>query len=302
VSDDLAVLTTVDVFTPIVDDPFVYGQIAAINSLSDIYAMGGRPVSALAVAGFPDSRLPLSVLSGILKGLVAGAASCRVPVVGGHTVKNPEPLFGLAVTGIAHPDRLVLKSGARVGDLLVLTKPIGIGVLTTALKNDRIAEDAIAEATALMLTPNDRASQIMLKYGAHAATDVTGFGLMGHAVEMARGAGLTLELHWSRVPLIPAAVPLARAGLFPGGARTNLEAYRDSVAIDYALAEWQALSLADPQTSGGLLIAFAPERAQRALSDLAEAGVPARTVGRVSQRQDKDVVVSANAQPARDTA
>lgn len=291
VSDDLAIVTTVDIFTPVVDDPFDYGRIAAINSLSDIFAMGAKPVSALSVAGFPDTRLPLWVLAEILKGLVAGAAACGVPVVGGHTVKNPEPLFGLAVTGIAHPDQLMRKSGACPGDILVLTKPIGIGVLTTALKHERLGPEGIARVVELMLTPNDGASEAMRRHGARAATDVTGFGLLGHALEMARGAGLTLEIDWSRVPVLDDAVALARAGAFPGGVRTNLNAYRDRTMIDPALAEWQTLLLADPQTSGGLLIAFPPERVEAASAEFDQLGIAMFEIGRVLQWRGRDAIL-----------
>jgi selenide,water dikinase len=293
VADDLAVVSTVDVFTPVVDDPFDYGRIAATNSLSDIFAMGARPISALSIAGFPDSTLPLTVLAEILKGLVEGAAACGVPVVGGHTVKNPEPLFGLAVTGIAHPQRLVLKGGARAGDVLVLTKPIGIGVLTTGIKNDKASPDAIERVTALMLTPNRTASEIMLAHGARAATDVTGFGLLGHAAEMARGAGLTAVLHWPRIPVLEDALPLAEAGVFPGGARTNLAAYSEILAADSALADWQTLLVADPQTSGGLLIAFPPERLDGALAAFTAADIPARVIGRMLAPRAHRLILSA---------
>lgn len=296
-SDDLAIVTTVDVFTPVVDDPFDYGRIAAINSLSDIYAMGARPVSAVSVAGFPDTRLPLGILTEILKGLIAGAADGGVPVVGGHTVKNPEPLFGLAVTGVVHPDRLVLKGGAQPGDILVLTKPLGIGVLSTALKNERLSSAGIARVTEVMLAPNDKASATMLRHGAHAATDVTGFGLLGHLLEMTRAAGLTAELHWSRIQVLEDALPLAEAGCFPGGARNNLKAYLERVAFDPALSEWQSLLLADPQTSGGLLIAFPPERVDAALADLAAQGISACRVGRMLESRERDVMVLASGSP-----
>lgn len=223
--------------------------------------------------------------------MIAGAAACGVPVVGGHTVKNPEPLFGLAVTGVAHPDRLVLKGGARSGDILVLTKPLGIGVLTTALKNAGLSPEGIVRVTELMLEPNDKAATIMLRHGAHAATDITGFGLLGHALEMARGSRLTIELHWSAIPVLEEALPLAESGVFPGGARNNLKAYLQRVTLDPALAEWQSLLLADPQTSGGLLIAFPPARVDAALSDFAAEGVPARRVGRMLDPGPRDAIV-----------
>ena len=290
-SDELAVVSTVDVFTPVVDSPFDYGRIAAINSLSDIYAMGARPVSAVSVAAFPDTRLPLAVLTEILRGLIAGAADCGVPVVGGHTVKSPEPLFGLAVTGIAHPDRLVIKGGARAGDVLVLTKPLGVGVLTTALKNERLSPEGVARVTELMLTANDRAAAIMVRHGARAATDITGFGLLGHLLEMARGAGLSAELHWPAIPILDEARTLAEAGVFPGGAHNNLKACLEQTRIDPALAEWQSLLLADPQTSGGLLIAFPPERVDAALAELGAQGIPARRIGRMLEPDETGIRV-----------
>lgn len=291
VTDDLAIVTTVDVFTPVVDNPFDYGRIAAINSLSDIYAMGARPVSAVSVAGFPDTRLPLGVLTEISKGLIAGAQACGVPVVGGHTVKNPEPLFGLAVTGIAHPDRLIRKGGAVAGDVLVLTKPLGIGVLTTALKNERLDLHATQRVTELMLTSNARASTVMHNHAARAATDVTGFGLLGHAVEMAHGAGLTMELTFASIPVLEHALPLAAGGVFPGGARTNLEAYTSRIAFECSLEDWQRLLLTDPQTSGGLLIAFPPERVDAALHELMREGCGCEVIGRFGPPGPVSVVI-----------
>jgi selenide,water dikinase len=291
VREDLALVTTVDAFTPVVDDPYDYGRIAAINSLSDIYAMGARPISALSVAGFPDTRLPLDVLAEVLRGLVEGAAAVGVPVLGGHTVKNPEPLFGLAVTGIVHPDQVTLKGGGRVGDLLVLTKPLGIGVMTTAIKNERLSKEGTRLVTELMLTANARAAEIMVEHGARAATDVTGFGLLGHLLEMAEGAGLGAEIDFPAVPVLDEALEMARLGLFPGGARTNYEAYLGRLDFDPALEEWQRLLLADPQTSGGLLICFAPERLDNALEALRLAGVPAAVVGRLVAASRPGVVV-----------
>lgn len=279
-SDELAIVSTVDVFTPVVDDPFDYGRIAAINSLSDIYAMGARPVSAVSIAGFPDTRLPLAVLTEISKGLIAGAQACGVPVVGGHTVKNPEPLFGLAVTGVVHPERLLRKGGATAGDLLVLTKPIGIGVLTSALKHERITPAEAATAIEVMLTPNAVASATMLRHSARAATDVTGFGLLGHLVEMAQAAGRSIALQAAAVPVIAEALPLARAGHFPGGAKTNLAAYADRVRFAAEIEEWRRLLLCDPQTSGGLLIALPETHVEAALAELRRTGNDAVVIGR----------------------
>ena len=281
VREDLALVTTVDAFTPVVDDPYEYGRIAAINSLSDIYAMGARPVSALSIAAFPDFRLPLDVLAEILRGLVEGGAAAGVPVLGGHTVKNPEPLFGLAVTGVIHPDRLTLKGGGRAGDMLVLTKPLGIGVMTTAIKNERLSAEGTRLVTELMLTANARAAEIMMEHDARAATDITGFGLLGHLLEMVAGAGLGAEIDFPAVPMLDEAIEMARLDLFPGGARTNYDAYMGQLDFDPALENWQRLLLTDPQTSGGLLICFAPERLDEALEALRRVGVPAALVGRL---------------------
>jgi selenide,water dikinase len=292
VSPDLAVVTTVDFITPLVDDPFDFGRIAAINSVSDIFAMGAKPVSALSVAGFPDTRLPLQVLTDILKGLLAGAEQCGVPIVGGHTVKSPEPLFGLAVTGVAHPDQLVLKSGAKAGDVLVLTKPLGSGVMTTALKNEKLSPEGIGIISDAMFTANDKASSLMLRHGVHAATDVTGFGLLGHADEMARACGLSFELDFDAIPVHDEAIPLAQAGSFPGGAKTNLENYAPSTSFSERLQPWQQLLLADPQTSGGLLIAFPADRLDDVLRDGRESGVFCAVIGRVTQVPDTHLVIS----------
>lgn len=289
---DLALVTTVDVFTPVVDDPYDYGRIAAVNSLSDVYAMGARPVSALSVAGFPDTRLPLAVLTEILRGLVEAATALGVPVVGGHTVKCPEPLFGLAVTGVIHPDRIMTKGGGQAGDRLVLTKPLGIGVMTTALKNDRLSPAGARVVRDLMLSANDLAAEIMMARGAHAATDITGFGLLGHLLEMAVAAGLSAEIVFPAVPVLAEALVLARQGLFPGGARTNLKAYAERIEIAPALAEWQRLLLTDPQTSGGLLIAFPPERLAAALDALQLAGMSPAVVGRLVAAAESRVIVT----------
>ena len=292
-SGDLALVTTVDVFTPVVDDPYDYGRIAAVNSLSDVYAMGARPVVAISIAGFPDTRLPLDVLADILRGAVDVCASLSAPLVGGHTVKNPEPLFGLAVTGVVHPERLVRKGGGHAGDVLVLTKPLGVGVMTTALKNGRLSEAGTRAVTDLMLGPNAAAAEVMVAHGASAATDVTGFGLLGHLHEMVRAARLGALVEFSALPFLAEALPLAAAGLFPGGARTNLAAYAEALQFDEGLAEWQRLLLTDPQTSGGLLIAFPPERLTGALEAFAGRGVEAAVIGRLvtAPRPGKAVIL-----------
>jgi selenide,water dikinase len=232
------------------------------------------------------------VLTDILKGMLAGAEQCGVPIVGGHTVKSPEPLFGLAVTGVAHPDRLVLKGGAQLGDVLVLTKPLGCGVMTTALKNEKLSAEGIDKIIHAMLTANDKASALMLRHGVHAATDITGFGLLGHADEMARACGLTFELDFDAIPVHEEAIPLAQAGSFPGGAKTNLQNYAPVTSFAERLQPWQQLLLADPQTSGGLLMAFPHDHLEGVLKDCQENGVFCAVIGRVTAASNKQVAVT----------
>ena len=283
-SPDHALVQTVDFFTPIVDDPATFGRIAAANSLSDIYAMGAKPLYAVAVAGFPESGLDLSVLHAILRGGVEKAREAGISVIGGHTVRDPEPKYGLAVTGTVHPDRIFRNSTAQPGDLLVLTKPLGTGILTTARRRDAISDSDLAEAVAIMQTLNRAASEAMIAVGASAATDVTGFGFIGHLSEMVAHGRIGARVDAAAVPLLDMAVELAERDCAPGGTKTNLElAQRNGVRFSETIPEALRLVLCDAQTSGGLLIAVSEEKTERLLNALADAGVDeAAVVGAVT--------------------
>ena len=263
---DLALVQTVDFFPPIVDDPFAFGQIAAANALSDVYAMGAVPFIALNVVAFPAGH-PKDVLAEILKGGAAKAAEAGTLIAGGHTVDDAEPKYGLAVTGTVEPGRQVTNAGARPGDALVLTKPIGTGVITTAGKAGEVAEDVLAGAVEVMTELNAGASRAMVSAGASACSDVTGFGLLGHLREMAQASGLCARIDSGAVPLLGGAAELAEAGYAPGGSRRNFESVSRSVDWSDSVGDTTRQLLADAQTSGGLLIAVAPA----ALGALSEA-------------------------------
>ncbi len=269
-SDDLALVQTVDFFTPVVDDPYDFGRIAAANALSDVYAMGGTPICALNIAAFPVEELGTDVLARILEGGAAIAAQAGIPIVGGHTIKDAEPKYGLAVSGTIAPDRVVRNAGARRGDVLVLTKRIGTGILTTARKRDAIDDAALEPAIRAMVRLNDRAARAMLAHGAHAATDVTGFGLIGHAREMARASGVALAIDAQRVPLFDGVLELIARDVVPAGTRDNLAEHAAFARYGAAVDEAMRLALSDAQTSGGLLIAVAREAADAICSELSD--------------------------------
>jgi selenide,water dikinase len=282
-SDTLALVQTVDFFTPIVDDPYAYGAIAAANALSDIYAMGARPISALAIVAFPE-ELDVSVLGEILRGGCDKAREAGINVIGGHTIKDDEPKYGLAVTGIIHPNRILRNSTARPGDVLFLTKAIGTGILTTARRSDAIPEDALREAVQSMMTLNRSAAEAVESVEAHAATDVTGFGLVGHLGEMLAPSRIGADIDASSVPVLSGALDLARAGTAPGGTRANLaQALEAGVQFDPGVDDAMRLVLCDAQTSGGLIVAIAPDDAARFERAVKDRGIPiAARIGRVS--------------------
>lgn len=259
-SDDLALVQTVDVFTPVVDDPYQYGAISVANALSDIYAMGARPLLALNIVGFPRSKLPLDVLGEILRGGAAKAQEAGVLIVGGHSIDDPEPKYGLAVTGTVHPQHIITKAGGRAGDALLLTKPLGIGVITTGIKQGKTPPDVAAAAIRVMGVLNRAAADAMVEVGVHACTDVTGFGLLGHLHELATASGVAARVRSGAIPLLPEARTLARQGAVAGGTARNFEFLEDKVEFAAAVDEEMRLLLADAQTSGGLLIAVAPDR------------------------------------------
>jgi selenide,water dikinase len=283
-SDELALVLTTDFFTPIVDDPYDFGRVAAANALSDVYAMGGRPVAALNLVGFPDATLEASVLGDILRGGADKAREAGIDIVGGHTIKTDEPIYGLAVTGVVHPGRVVTNAGARPGDALVLTKPLGLGIVTTAAKQDVDTRGAIAGAIELMATLNRAACEAMLEVGVHAATDVTGFGLLGHLRNVTKASGCAATIGLDRVPVLEAARAYVREGIAPGGTHANRRYLADSVAYGEGVGEAEQLLLCDAQTSGGLLVSVAPERVERLVEALRRAGTPcAAVVGRVEE-------------------
>ena len=293
-SPEMALVQTVDFFTPIVDDPYTFGQIAAANALSDVYAMGGKPVSALSIVGFPDKGDP-EILEQIIRGGLSKMAEAKCSVIGGHSIRNDDIQFGYAVSGIIHPHRVWRNVGARAGDVLLLTKAIGTGVLSTALKKDRAAPASMQAAIASMAELNRAASEAVLeiqdKAGTaapiHAVTDVTGFGLLGHAREMALGnsergiEAVSLEINHSAVGYLPGSVDAAREGFLPGGLKNNRDFIGACVGFAANVSQEYRDLLFDPQTSGGLLIAVSPESADAAISTLDSRGVNARRIGNV---------------------
>jgi selenide,water dikinase len=297
--EGLALVQTVDFFTPIVDDPCLFGQIAAANALSDVYAMGGRPVSALSIVGFPEKGDP-AILEEIIRGGLSKMNEAKCSVIGGHSIRNEDMLFGYAVTGVIHPHRVWRNVGARAGDVLLFTKPLGTGVITTALKKDRATPESLAAAVAAMTTLNRDAAAALQEIdekaaGAkpiHAVTDVTGFSLLGHAREMALGDSahgiepVSFEIDHRAFAYFPGAVEAAREGHLSGGLKNNRAFIGDCAAFDASVPpEYQDL-LFDPQTSGGLLISISPESADAALSALQRHGVSARRVGRVIAKKN----------------
>jgi selenide,water dikinase len=280
-NDEQALVATLDFITPVVDDPYLFGAIAAANALSDVYAMGARPIFALNVVNFPRDTLPLEVLGRIIEGGAAKAAEAGVPILGGHSVDDPEPKFGLVAIGLVHPARVVANRGARPGDALVLTKPLGIGIITTAIKRESVGEETMQRAIASMAALNRAASEAMVAIGVSAATDVTGFGLLGHLAELLRSSQVGARIEAEAVPLLPDVPALARAGFVPGGSRRNLEGLADFVRWGDGTDEATRLILADAQTSGGLLISVPGERSRPLLDGLAERGVSGVVIGQV---------------------
>jgi selenide,water dikinase len=284
IAPDLALVQTVDFFSPIVDDAWQFGAIAAANALSDVYAMGGEPRTALNIACFPQKDVPTDVLTDILRGALAKAEEAGVVVVGGHTVIDEEIKFGMAVTGLVHPDRIWRNVGARPGDVLVLTKPLGTGIVTTARKRGAGTSAEEAAAVASMLALNAAAARALRAFDVHACTDVTGFGLIGHGYEMAHGSGVRLTFEAGLLPLLPGVAALATDGNLTGGCRRNRDWLAGAVEVDAALPVGVVEAAWDPQTSGGLLVALVAAAVAPAIEALAAAGVDARPVGRVDAR------------------
>lgn len=270
--DDLALVQTLDFFTPIVDDPYDFGAIAAANALSDVYAMGAKPIFGLNIAAFPEDALPLSVLEQILKGAQDKATEAGIAILGGHTIEDPEPKYGMVVSGVIHPDKIIKNAGAQPGDVLILTKPIGTGILSTAIKRGMVDDDLKQEVTTFMSTLNKIPAELMTKYEVHACTDVTGFGLLGHLKEMSTASQCDVEVSFSQVPWIREVKNLATAGVIPGGTYNNLDFVKSFVDFGN-LSRTQQLLLCDAQTSGGLLVALSEKEAEIYLKELKEAGI-----------------------------
>jgi selenide, water dikinase len=277
-SADMALVATVDYITPVVDDPFTWGSIAAANALSDVYAMGARPIFALNVVNFPRDTLPLEILERVIQGGATKVAEAGVAILGGHSVDDPEPKYGLVALGTVHPERIVRNVGARPGDALLLTKPLGIGILTTAIKRGLASAAAIQRAVDVMAALNKVAGEAMIASGAaHAATDVTGFGLLGHLSEMLGAGGIGVRLEADAVPVLEEAWDFVRQDVVPGGTRRNLASVESFVDWSERLSPEQRLVLADAQTSGGLLMAVDPESAAGLLANLHQQGIKAAT-------------------------
>jgi selenide,water dikinase len=286
--DDLALVETTDIITPLVDDPFTFGRIAAANALSDVYAMGGRPLTAMNLVFFPACAMEMGILKDILAGGEAALREAGVCLVGGHTVEDDELKYGLAITGLVHPERIVRNSTAKPGDRLVLTKPLGTGIIATAVKADMAPAGVVSEANHWMTTLNREACGLMLECEAHACTDVTGFGLIGHACEMARGAGVTLRFRRDRVPVIAGVEGLIMDGLVPAGCYRNRDHFSRYTAA-YRVSGDDLLPLFDPQTSGGLLVALSPPDAERFMEMAREKGCFAACIGEVVSRREQPV-------------
>ncbi|WP_188456003.1 selenide, water dikinase SelD [Virgibacillus oceani] len=291
-NDDLALVQTVDFFTPIVDDPYAFGQVAAANAISDVYAMGGKPITALNIVAFPISTLDKSILAEILRGAGDKLAEAGAALVGGHSIDDSEPKFGLAVTGTVHPDKVRTNTGAKPGDKLILTKPIGVGILTTSIKKDLLEEDEISRVTSVMTTLNKSAAETMEAYDVHACTDVTGFGLLGHASEMAKGSDVEIQIAYNQVPILPRVKELAESGSVPGGTKNNYDHVKDIVSYPDTMDQFDRWILCDAVTSGGLLIAAAKTDAESLLDDLKANGVEANIIGDVVEGKSGHITVN----------
>ncbi|MDQ0890980.1 selenide,water dikinase [Paenibacillus sp. V4I9] len=290
-SEELALVQTVDFFTPIVDDPYSFGQVAAANAISDIYAMGGKPLTALNIVAFPIKTLPKQVLADILRGAGDKMLEAGITLVGGHSIDDNEPKFGLAVTGLVHPGKIRTNAGSKPGDKLILTKPIGVGILTTSIKKDRLNEEEIERVTQVMATLNKTAAETMEPYNVHACTDVTGFGLMGHSLEMAKGSGVGIRITAKDVPVLPRVRELAKEGFVPGGTKNNFAHVQESIIFAESLDQISQWILCDAVTSGGLLISVDGEQADELYRKLKDAGVEASMIGEITAEHPGRIVV-----------
>lgn len=289
--DDLAIVQTVDFFTPIVDDPFVYGQIAALNSINDVWAMAGTPLTALAITCFPKKGVDPGILGEIMRGGQETLNQHGVMLIGGHSVDNEQIMFGYAVTGIIDPNKIATNAGAQPGDVVILTKPIGTGVISAGIKQAKVSAEVTAASVNTMLTPGRHAAEAMREFGVKGATDVTGFSLLGHAWEMARASGVTILIESASVPVLEGALELAAAGVITGADKTNREYVGDDISIAESVSGELNRVLYDPQTAGGMLIAVSAEKADGLLTELRKNYPQTERIGRVGKRSDKAIVV-----------
>ena len=287
--DERALVVTTDFFTPVVDTPYEYGAIAAANSLSDVYAMGGKPFLALNVAAFPPD-LPPSLLSEILRGGVEKAQEAGVVLAGGHTIQDSEPKYGLVALGFVHPEKIMSKANAKPGDVLMLSKPLGFGVTTTAIKSGKAKPEDTEEVITWMMSLNRKAAELAVEFGVRSATDVTGFSLLGHAWEMASTSNVGLRFIWEEIPFLSGVHAYAQAYSFPGGAYDNLLYFKAHIHFAKSLEEYQELLLLDPQTSGGLLLAVPPHQADSLLKRAKEVDQPLWVVGEVTEGDHIEVI------------
>jgi len=290
--DDLALVQTLDFFTPIVDDPFDYGRIAALNSINDVWAMGGTPVTAMAITCFPKKGVDFSILQEIMRGGLAVLTENKVALVGGHSVDNEQIMFGYSVTGVIDPNHIATNAGARPGDVIILTKPIGTGVISTGIKRAKAAPEVIAESVATMMTPGKYAAEAIMKFDVKGATDVTGFALLGHAWELACASNVTIEINAAKIPLINGALELAAAGMVTGADKTNREYVGDQVEVSPDVDSNLARLLFDPQTAGGLLLSVQEAKAAELLPQLRANYPTAVIIGRVSEFTGKRIRVT----------
>ena len=290
--DDLALVQTLDFFTPIVDDPYDYGRIAALNSINDVWAMAGTPITAMAITCFPKKGVDPAILGEIMRGGLETINKYGVTLIGGHSVDNEQIMFGYSVTGVIDPNKVATNSGARPGDVLILTKPIGTGVISTGIKKARATDEVVAGSVETMLTPGKHAAEAMREFGVKGATDVTGFSLLGHAWEMACASKVTIEIDGAAVPLLNGALELARQGMLTSGDKTNREYVGADIDIESSVDENLVKLLFDPQTAGGMLISVSEDQAGALLSTLNKNYPKAQTIGRIHPRGPRAIVVS----------
>lgn len=289
--DDLAIVQTLDFFTPIVDDPFDYGRIAALNSINDVWAMGGEPITAMAITCFPKKGVEYAILGEIMRGGLSVLTENGVTLIGGHSVDSEQIMFGYSVTGVIHPDRIAANSGARAGDVLILTKPIGTGVISTGVKFGKADAATSAASLAAMLTSGRKAADAMREFDVRGATDITGFGLLGHAWELAKGSGVTIELNAAQVPLIHGAMEMARRKMLTKGDKVNRDYVGEDIHLDTGISKEMASLLYDPQTAGGMLISIAADKADALLTRLKQSYADVAIIGRVKEKGVRSLVV-----------